>query len=119
MVEDEKVIDTQSFKIGQLESVDISSGNENITTMANSIEYKWFSQGKFNGSNNIYRYTVAAIVGALAATAGSASAGGLAAVASMVISEHWTSAHKYKYYTKYYSDKGRTNYIGSSSYIDG
>lgn len=144
VVEDEKVIDTQSFKIGQLESVDISSGNENITTMANSIEYKWFSQGKFNGSNNIYRYTVAAIVGALAAAAGSASAGGLAAVASMVISEHWpavywtretwhymqrnpssplwpnwTSAHKYKYYTKYYSDKGRTNYIGSSSYIDG
>lgn len=87
------------------------------------IEYKWFSQGKYNVSNNIYRYTVAAIVGVLGTAAGNPAAGGLSALAGLIISErwpavywtretwhymqrnpssplypNWTSAHKYKYY---------------------
>lgn len=58
-----------------------------------AVEYKWFSQGIYNGSNNIYRYTVAAIVGVLATAAGSAAAGGLSVVAGMVISERWPAVY--------------------------
>lgn len=145
ILEDDKIIDTQTFNI---EPPTISNESINdtdaLSSAKSSIEYKWFSQGKFNGSNNIYRYTVAAIVGVLGTAAGSPAAGGLSALASIIISEkwpavywtretwnymqhtpssplypNWTSAHKYKYYTKYYSDSKRTKYIRSTSYVDG
>lgn len=141
------VIDTQSFE--NVISTDIlpnalSKTTEYTPEIYSTIEARWFSQGKATGSNNIYRYTAAAIVGILATAAGSPAAGGLAAVASMIIAEQWPTVYwrretwiymercsdwpsypdwvqagKYKYYTEYYSDKNRTNLIGTSSYTDG
>ena len=146
IVESGKTIDVQTFKTSNEPNSNIIENHANEISYLNSnssVEYKWLSQGKENGSNNIYRYTVGAIVAVLASAAGSAAAAGLAAVASMVIADHWPavywtketwhymkrtpdspfypswiSAYKYKYYTEYYSNSARTNLIGTSSYID-
>lgn len=142
--ENGKVLDTQTFSAEIPVDSTVSTEESNNVATTRAIEYKWFSQGKYNGSNNIYRYTVAAIVGVLGTAAGNPAAGGLSALAGLIISErwpavywtretwhymqrnpssplypNWTSAHKYKYYTKYYSDSKRTKYISSTSYIDG
>lgn len=145
--ENGKIIDVQSFNNST--SIDTSANQDSEITedtlqIMASIEAKWFSQGKANGSNNIYRYTAAAIVAVLSTAAGNAAAAGLAAVASMIIAEQWPAVYwtretwvymercsdwpsypdwvqagKYKYYTEYYSDRNRTNLIGTSSYTDG
>lgn len=144
--ENGEIVDVQNFnnQIYIPQDENLAETNEESLRTARATEYRWFSQGKYNGSNKIYKYTVAAIVGALSGAAGGAAAGGLAAVASMIISEEWDTVYwtretwnymkrtpnspigiewidagKYKYYTEYFSDRNRKNLIGTSSYIDG
>lgn len=144
VLENGKILDRQTFSAEIPNNSNTLLEELNNAVNAKGIEYKWFSQGKYNGSNNIYRYTVTAIVGVLGTAAGSPAAGGLTALASLIISErwpavywtretwhymqripgspsypNWISAHKYKYNTKYYSDSKRTKFIRSTSYIDG
>ena len=146
IVENGEIVDVQNFnnQIYIPQGENLAETNEESLRTARAAEYRWFSQGKYNGSNKIYKYTVAAIVGALSGAAGGAAAGGLAAVASMIISEEWDTVYwtretwnymkrtpnspigiewvdagKYKYYTEYFSDRDREDLIGTSSYIDG
>jgi hypothetical protein len=146
VMEDGEVIDSQSYDVVD-NSLDTQKPSNNVseTLTANAaVETKWFSQGIYNGSNNIYRYTVAAIVAALAAAAGSPAAAGLAAIAGMAIGEQWTviywtcetwvlcerssswpsypdwiMAGQYLYQTWYYSDSARTNQIGYTTHLEG
>ena len=71
LLEDGSIIDVQNFTNPE-NNIENTQNNTNIPTPLAGTEYKWFSQGKYNGSNNIYRYTVAAIVGALSGAAGGA-----------------------------------------------
>lgn len=66
--ENGKVLDTQIFS-AEIPADSNAPTEESNNVATRAIEYKWFSQGKYNGSNNIYHYTVAAIVGVLVTAA--------------------------------------------------
>ncbi|WP_416334819.1 hypothetical protein ACKRLN_07975 [Anaerococcus sp. DFU013_CI05] len=108
------------------------------------MEYKWSNPDTSYGSTKILKYTTGAIIAVLATAAGSPLAAGLGNLANSIIQDkiplvytkmtiwtylersscspiypHWIPAGKYKYHTKYYSDKNRTQLINETNYIDG
>lgn len=139
-IQSEEIIFTESSN--DVENINMD-GNNSIET-ASMVSYMWSYQGAVNGSNNITRYTTAAIINILAYAAGSPLAAGIATIATMIIGEQWSSVYwtkktwvylercedwpsypnwiqggKYRYHTKYYSDKNRTDLIGETEYVDG
>lgn len=144
--ENGNVLDVQTFQIPIYNTVENSTLSDNATSMIPyaAVESQWFSQGNINGSNNIQRYTVAAIITVLGVAAGNPYAAGLSSIANTIILEQWKTVYwtretwiymercpdwpsypdwvqagKYRYYTEYYSDSARTNLIGTTSHTDG
>lgn len=116
---------------------------ENNIAPFSKVEYKWHYQYTSKGSTKILKYTVGAIITALATAAGGAAAAGLSYIATEIINDHipnvwwtrdtyaynqrcpdwpsyphWIPAGKYRYRTKYYSNSSRTKYISASDYTD-
>ena len=147
IVSQEKVnIPTSEVKSSNLNANNLNPAM--YSTSANSanykMEYKWSNPDTSYGSTKIQKYTTGAIIAVLAAAAGSPLAAGLGSVANSIIQDkiplvytqmtiwtylersscspiypHWIPAGKYKYHTKYYSDKNRTQLINETNYIDG
>lgn len=143
--ENGRLLDIQTYNMPENNVANSSlSGTDSVITPYAAIEAQWFSQGKVNGSNNIQRYTVAAIITLLGVAAGNPYAAGLSSIANTIILEQWETVYwtretwiymercpdwpsypdwvqagKYKYYTEYYSDSARTDLIGTTSHTDG